>query len=165
MASFVEVPGANGKVRIKAVCRVWRGKKQATKCKTFAGREEAKRWADEIEHTMQKEVMGEKLEALKIKKKAYLPEIETIKDVQDIYQKAQDNISQLGQESFLLIRVDTIVQYFEGRIEAGGSEEELELEADLLYSMFGYLAKKTGRRDANLVQMALTALRTRGLIQ
>lgn len=165
MASFVEVPGANGKVRFKAICRVWRGKKQATKCKTFGDREEAKRWAAEIEKSMQKEVMEEKLESLKIKKKTYLPEIETIGDVQDIYHKAQDNISQLGQESFLLIRVDTIVQYFEDRIKAGGSEEELELEADLLYSMFSYLAKRTGSRDANLVQMALTALRTRGIMK
>ena len=165
MASFVEVPGANGKIRIKAVCRVWRGKKQATKCKTFADREKAQRWADEVEHAMQKEVMDEKLEALKIRKREYLPEIETIGQIQDIYQKAQVNISKLGQESILLIRVDTIVKYFENRIQEGGSEEELELEADLLYSMFQYLAKKTGRRDANLVQMALTALRTRGVFQ
>ena len=165
MATFVEVPGAKGKVRHKALCRVWQGPKQVSKSKTFGTRSEAERWAAEVERSMQEEVQEKKMAGLRNDRKEFHHPLETIGDVQNIFHLAQAHISAIGRESFLLLSVNKLVEYFENRVQAGANGSEIELEAELLYSMFRYRDNLSDRRDANLVQIALTALRTRGVLQ
>lgn len=165
MATFVDVPTASGEVKTKAVCRIWRDGKQVNKCKTFLSRSDAEAWAVDIERAMKEKLAEEQLEALRPADRNQNPEdLETLGDVNRVFAMALTRLNSMDSESFLLVSVNTLVRYFEKRIKAGASEAEVGLEADLLYSMFRYRDQVTGKREANLVQMALTALRTRGLM-
>lgn len=165
MATFVDVKQADGYIKTKAVCRVWRDGKQVAKCKTFKTRIEAEEWAEEIEREMKGEVIEEQIKSVKPKKRKHLfEEIQTIGELQDVYHQAQAHISQLAKEPLILISVNTFTRYFEDRIKNGADRVMVDLEADLLFSMLRHLDQLTGRRDSNLVQMAITALRTRGLM-
>ena len=164
MATFVDVVRNKGTM-VKVLCRVRHEGKQITKSKTFKTRVDAEKWAAEIERSMQEEIGELKLAGLRNDNKKFQHPLETIGDVQNIFHLAQAHISAIGRESFLLLSVNKLVCYFEDRVQAGAKESEIELEADLLYSMFRYRDNLTGRRDANLVQMAVTALRTRKVFQ
>lgn len=166
MATFVDVKQANGYVKTKAVCRVWKDGKQISKSKTFWVRSEAEEWAEDIEQSMKSGVLEDRLKKLKAKEKKHLFEgAQTIGELQDVYHQALAHIGRLAKEPLILISVNTFTKYFEKRIDNGADQESLDLEADLLFFMFRHLDQLTGRRDANLVQMAITALRARGLME
>ncbi|WP_163370973.1 hypothetical protein [Endozoicomonas acroporae] len=162
MATFVDVPGANGEIKIKAVCRVWKDGKQKARCKTFPSREAAELWADDVEQSMKEKVAEERLTEIQqpanpIHSQAAL---ETINDMQEIAVRAHGCISSmLGQESFLLLGVNNLVCYFEQRIKEGATENEIRLEVDLLCVMFQYRDQYTGSKDFFKLKLALSTIR------
>ena len=169
MPNYVDVPQANGEIKIKAVCRVRKSDgKQAYKTKTFkqTERKQAEAWAESTEREMKVERKQQELAALKQPVSDYLPfeSAKTVGDLIAIYADALRKIQALGSESFLLIRSEDIVHYFEKRVKEGASKEAIRLESDLLYAMFKRRDGVTGLRDTNLVQMAITALHTKGVI-
>lgn len=90
--------------------------------------------------------------------------LKTIGEFVDEFITALDHFEPLLDQTFLMLRVDTIEAFFEERIRAGASSSELLFEAELLYSIFRHRDGIDNKRSANLVQMAITALRTRGLM-
>ena len=93
-----------------------------------------------------------------------LPEIKTIGEFVGEFQTALDHFEVLSNQTFLMLRSDTIEKFFEERGREGASSAELLFEAELLYSIFRYRDEIDNKRSANLVQMAITSLRTRGLM-
>lgn len=167
MATFVEVVQASGAIKIKAICRVWREGKQVSKSKTFTTMEEAELWAGDVEQSMQVEIAREKLEKVSEPVSEFKPfdRCETIGDLIKNFAVSLKNLQAMSNESFLLLRSEDFENYFERRIKKeGASEAEIEVEIDLIYSMFRFRDQATGNRETNLVQMALTALRTRGVM-
>lgn len=49
MATFVEIVQADGSIKIKAVCRIWKDGKQVSQSKTFKTKTEAEQWAGKVE--------------------------------------------------------------------------------------------------------------------
>ncbi|ELU16557.1 hypothetical protein CAPTEDRAFT_203751 [Capitella teleta] len=129
--------------------------------------EEAEAWAGDVEHDMKVEIAQEKLEKVSEPVSDFKPfdHCETIGDLIKNFAVSLKNLQAMGNESFLLLRSDDFENYFERRIKKeGASKAEIDVEIDLIYSMFRFRDQLTGKRETNLVQMAITELRTRGLM-
>ena len=170
MATYVEITQADGSIKIKAVCRIWKDGKQISQSKTFKTRLEAERWAGTVELVMKREKVKEELSGA-IKKLEQRDEtdddyrsLKTIGEFVGEFQTALDHFEVLSNQTFLMLRSDTIEKFFEERGREGASSAELLFEAELLYSIFRYRDEIDNKRSANLVQMAITSLRTRGLM-
>lgn len=161
MATFVDVPGANGQIKTKAVCRAWHDEKQVAKCKTFKTREEAETWALEIEKSMKKSFLVEKIDksGINVQTETPIPGGETLGDIMDLYHQSSAYLSSLLDIPVILLGANKLVKHFEDRRRDGASQEDIQLEADLLSLLLRYSDRKNNRRGSNLVVMALTALR------
>ncbi|WP_422459107.1 hypothetical protein [Endozoicomonas sp. ALB115] len=171
MATFVDIVQADGSIKIKAVCRIWKEGKQVSKSKTFKTRPEAEAWAGKIELLMKRENTKRTLhgivQRLDQRFESYDDEcsLRTIGEFVGVFKTALDHFKPLEDTTFLMLRSDTIEAFFEKRVEEGASSKELLFEAELLFSIFRYRDGKDNKRSANLVQMAITALRTRGIME
>lgn len=156
MATFVDVPGTNGQIKTKAVCRAWQDGKQIAKCKTFQTKDEARKWAFNMEKSMKKSLLIEKLNQNKIE----LPvqKNETLGDVMDLYFQSSAYLTSLLDVPVVLLGVNKLVKHFEDRLRAGATLDDIQREAELLSLLFRFSDRKNNRKDSNLVAMALTAV-------
>lgn len=170
MATFVEIVQSDGSIKIKAVCRIWKDGKQVARCKTFKTAREAEEWASKVELLMSHEKAKKKLSGVVKKLNSQFEcdddyrSLKTIGEFVDEFRTALDHFEPLLDQTFLMLRSDTIEDFFEERIRAGARSTELLFEAELLYSIFRHRDGIDNKRSANLVQMAIAALRTRGLM-
>lgn len=159
MATFVDLPAANGQIKTKAVCRVWNDGKQIAKCKTFKTRSEAEKWALGIEQSMKKSSLIEKVNGsgINIQTKSSVSEAETLSDILDLYLQSSACLMPLLDIPILILGANKLAKHFENRMREGATSEDIQLEADLLTLLFRYSDRKHNRRSSNLVAMALTA--------
>ena len=156
MATFVDVPGANGQIKTKAICRVWHDGKQVAKCKTFKNKDEAEKWALNMEKSMKKSLLIEKINQNEIE--LPIQKVETLGDVMDLYFQSSAYLTSLLDVPVALLGVNKLVKHFEDRLRARATSEDIHREAELLSLLLRFSDRKNDRKDSNLVAMALTAV-------
>ena len=156
MATFVDVPGANGKIKTKAMCRAWHDGKQIAKCKTFHSRDEAEKWALSMEKSMKKSLLIEKINQNEIE--LSVQKTETLGDVMDLYFQSSAYLTSLLDVPVVLLGVNKLVRHFQDRIMAGATSEDIQREAELLSLLFRFSDRKNNSRSSSLVAIALTAV-------
>ena len=140
MATFVEITGKNGDVKIKAVCRLRVKGNLANRCKTFPDMGQAKAWAVATEHTM-------KLERI-------CP-VDTFDGIHSNYTRAMDRLSVFRGSSLKLLRSDDIYQYLKMRVAGGASEQSIAIDLDILYSMFKHSDVANRTNTTKLLMLAI----------